>query len=63
MFNKKAGRFTFLADRCILKDKGMVSTIMAAMNLPGKNTDKGTDKGTDSHYRCSACLHGRSEDL
>ena len=51
MFNKKAGRFTFLADRCILKDKGMVSTIMAAMNLPSKNTDR----GTDAHYRCPAC--------
>ena len=59
MFNTKTRRFTLLADKCILKDKSMVSTIMAAMNLPGKNTDK----GTDSHYRCSACLHGRSEDL
>ena len=51
MFNTKTRQFTFLADRCILRDKSMVSTIMSAMNLPGKNTDK----GTDSHYRRSAC--------
>jgi len=62
MFNTKTRRFTFLADRCILKNKSMVSTILSAMNLPGKNTDRGTDKSTDSHYRCSACLHGLSED-
>ena len=49
-------RFTLLADRCVLKDKGMVGKIMSAMNLPNKSTDK----GTDSHYRYSACLHGRS---
>ena len=55
MFNKKAGRFTFLADRCILRDKNMVSTIMSAMNLPNKSTDK----GTHDHYRCSACPPAR----
>jgi hypothetical protein len=33
--------------------------IMWEMNLPSKNMDK----ETDSHYRCFACLYGRSEDL
>jgi hypothetical protein len=51
IYNTKTQRFTLLADKCILRDKSMVSTIMSAMNLPGKNTDK----ATDSHYRCSAC--------
>ena len=59
MYNTKTRRFTLLADKCILKDKRIVSKIMSEMNLPSKNTDK----GTDSHYRCFACLYGRSEDL
>jgi len=59
MYNTKTHRFTLLADKCILKDKGIVSKIISEMNLPSKNTDK----GTDSHYRCFACLYGRSEDL
>ena len=57
LFNTKTRRSTLLADRCILKDKSMVSKIMAAMNLPGKSTDKGTDE----HYRCSACPPARWE--
>jgi len=57
MYNTKTQRFTLLADRCILKDKGIVSKIMSEMNLLNKNTDK----GTDSHYRCFACLRARSE--
>jgi hypothetical protein len=59
MHNPKTRRFTFLADKCILKDTRIVSKIMSSMNLPGKNTDR----GTDSHYRCFACLHSGSEDL
>ena len=59
MYNTKTRRFTFLADKCILKDTRIVSKIMSAMNLPGRNTDR----GTDSHYRCFACLHSGSEDL
>jgi hypothetical protein len=51
MFNTKTRGFTLLADRCILRDKSVVNTIMSAMNLPGNNTDK----GADTHYRCSAC--------
>ena len=59
MYNTKSRRFTLLADKCILKDKGIVSKIMSEMNLPSKNTDK----GTDSHYRCFACLYGNRDDL
>src|SRR5438552_17650634 len=59
MYNMKIRRFTLLADKCILKDKRIVSKIMSEMNLPSKNTDK----GTDSHYRCFTCLYGRREDL
>ena len=59
MYNPKTRRFTLLADKCILKDKRIVSKIMSEMNLPSKNTDK----GTDSHYRCFTCLYGRREDL
>ena len=59
MYNAKGQRFTLLADKCILKDKRIVSKIMSEMSLPSKNTDK----GTDSHYRCFACLYGNSDDV
>jgi hypothetical protein len=56
IYNTESRRFTLLADRCILKDSGIVSKIMSEMKLPSKKTDK----GTDSHYRCSACLRGNA---
>jgi hypothetical protein len=59
MHNTKTRRFTLLADKCILKDKRLVSHIVSKLNLPNKNTDR----ETDSHYRCFTCLHGGSEDL
>jgi hypothetical protein len=54
MYNTRTRRFTFLADRCILGDKGVVRKIMSAMNLPVD-----TQADTDSHYRCFRCLRGR----
>ena len=51
MFDTKTRRFTFLADRCILNDKGMARWILSKMNLP-----KNTVRNTDRHYRCSCCL-------
>jgi hypothetical protein len=57
MFDTKKRQFTMLADRCILRDKGVLRKIMSVMSLPSKNTDK----GTDSHYRCFACLRAQSE--
>ena len=45
-------KYTLYLDRCILRDKKLVSRIMAEMSLPYENTE--TD--TDSHYRCPKCL-------
>jgi hypothetical protein len=58
MYNTKTERFTLLVDRCILRDKGVVSRIMSELHLPSENTDK----GTDAHYRCSACLRMREDE-
>jgi hypothetical protein len=52
MFDCKEQRFSFLADRCILAKKSMVTRIMKAMHLPPGNVKT----GTDPHYRCYACL-------
>lgn len=57
MYDTTARRFQLLADKCILKDKGVVSEIIAMMKLLRKNTDI----GTDSHYRCFHCLRGIRE--
>lgn len=51
IFHVKTRRFTLLADRCILNDKGIVHQIMSNMSLP-----KNTKTDSDNHYRCSACL-------
>jgi hypothetical protein len=59
VYNTKTQRFTLLADKCILRDKRIVSHILSELNLPSKKTDN----KTDSHYRCFACLHSGSEDL
>jgi hypothetical protein len=54
-YNEKTGKFTLLADRCILGRKSLVSRILSGMNLPLKDTEP----GTDSHYRCFRCLRPR----
>jgi hypothetical protein len=46
MYDVKARRFSLLVDRCILRDKRMVTTILTTMKLPRNDTDI----GTDSHY-------------
>jgi hypothetical protein len=51
-YNRKSGKFTLLADRCILRDKNLVATIFFQMNLPVR----GTETSTDSLYRCFRCL-------
>jgi hypothetical protein len=56
-YNMKTRRFVFLADRCVLRKKNVVKTIMADLNLPSGHTDE----GTDTHYRCFACLRGISD--
>jgi hypothetical protein len=55
IYNAKTGRFSFLADKCILRDKDVVSGIMSELHLPSESTDN----GTDAHYRCSYCLRVR----
>jgi hypothetical protein len=51
-YNTKTGKFTLLADRCILGRKSLVSKILSRMNLPPRDTE--IDK--DFHYRCFHCL-------
>jgi hypothetical protein len=58
MYNTRTRRFTFLADKCILRDKSVVRKIMSEINLP-VNTQADTQTDTDSHYRCFRCLRGR----
>jgi hypothetical protein len=55
-YNEKTGKYTLLADRCILGRKSLVSKILSGMNLPPKDTET----GTDSHYRCFRCLGRRN---
>ena len=52
LFDKRRGRFVLLADRCILRHRGIVSSILTRLHLPPERTDL----NTDAHYRCSRCL-------
>jgi hypothetical protein len=54
-YNRKSGKFTLLADACILREKSFVSTILSRMHLP----ERGTKTSADDLYRCFRCL-GRS---
>ena len=60
VYSRKTQRFTFYADRCILKQKRVVKQIMTTMHLPAKQTDMMTD-GPDGHYRCSLCLEASGD--
>jgi hypothetical protein len=55
-YNTKTAEYLLLADRCILKNKSMVSKIMRKMNLSHKNTEINSDE----HYRCPKCLERES---
>jgi hypothetical protein len=55
-YDEKTGKYTLLADRCILGRKNIVSKILSGMNLPLG----GTKIDTDNHYRCYRCLRGRN---
>jgi hypothetical protein len=57
VFHTKTRRYSFCADRCILRKKSIVSRIMKAMHL----TAAMTDVLTDSHYRCLSCLNRQRE--
>ena len=52
VFNSKTERYSFCADRCILKKKSVVKRIMTAMRMPIEMSDI----IADSHYRCFRCL-------
>ena len=52
IYNMKTRRYSFCADRCILRRKSVVRRIMKTMHLPADVTDI----LTDSHYRCFRCL-------
>jgi hypothetical protein len=54
-YNTKTGRFTLLADKCILSRTSVISKILSRLHLPLKDTET----GTDSHYRCYRCLRPR----
>jgi hypothetical protein len=55
-YHTKSGKFTLLADECILSQISVVSKILSQLNIPPKDIDM----GTDSHYRCFRCLgHSR----
>ena len=54
-YDTKRGKFTLLADKCILGKKSIVRKIVSVMNLPVGETET----NTDPHYRCFRCL-GRS---
>jgi hypothetical protein len=56
MFDTRTRRFLLLADRCILRDKNIVSKTMSELKLP-----RSTEMGTDEHYRCSVCLRSGSD--
>jgi hypothetical protein len=51
-YNTKTGKYTLLADRCILGRKSLVRRILSGMKLPVG----GTQIDRDSHYRCYRCL-------
>jgi hypothetical protein len=51
-YNTKRGKFTLLADQCILNRKGVVRKIWSRLHIPPKNTET----GADFHYRCFRCL-------
>jgi hypothetical protein len=55
-YHTKSGKFTLLADECILSQEDVVSEILSQLNIPPKDTEM----GMDSHYRCFSCLgHSR----
>jgi len=55
-YDRKDGKFTLLADPCILREKSLLATIFLQMNLPARDTEA----GTASFYRCFRCLgHSR----
>ena len=57
IYDSASGKFTLLADKCILDRTDLIDKIKNALHLP-----KSTKTGTDLHYRCFRCLYGGDED-
>jgi len=53
-YSTKTLSFQILADKCLLKDKRMLSRIFQVMHLPTSPTQ--TTVGPDSHYKCPGCM-------
>jgi hypothetical protein len=58
IFDTRQDHWVIMADRCILRSKGLIRKISASMNLTGKMTEI----SSDSHCRCFRCLHVADED-
>ena len=52
IYDQSNGQFTVYADKCILKESGLVKEIMTALELPNQKTKWASDE----HYRCRNCL-------
>lgn len=52
VFDSGIQQYTIYADRCILKDKSLITRILREMQLPKNHAVT----ATDSHYRCPRCL-------
>ncbi len=50
-YNRKSGKFTLVADPCILHKQSAVRAIFSRMHLATRDTEMGTDK----LYQCSGC--------
>jgi hypothetical protein len=54
-FNQATGTFTFMGDRCIVKNKDLVRAVINKLNLP-----PGTEVVVDDQYLCPKCLKSKS---
>jgi len=57
IYDSASGKFTLLADKCILDRKDLIDQIKNTLHLP-----KSTKPGADLHYRCFRCLYGSEVD-
>lgn len=57
LYDRIEGRFSLLADRCILGDAAIMREILERLALPSD-----LKVGGDSHYRCPTCLYPAPDD-
>ena len=55
LYNTVRQQFTMMADRCILRNKRVITKIRKALNLPDN-----TKLLPDRHYRCPKCLREKN---